>query len=111
MTRRIARSPPAARHGAGDDDPDASGASVSSGSRSSGTGVYSSPLSPSSSGGTYVCPGMISSVQPTLRRSGEYLEDSGSSDGWRARLQYAMERPSVRNCFAIDVSVSPDLTL
>ena len=54
---------------------------------------------------------MISSVQPTLRRSGEYFEDSGSSDGWRSRLQYAIERPSVLNCLAIEVSVSPDLTV
>ena len=38
-------------------------ASGSSGSGSSGGGVYSWPLSPSSSGGSYFCPGMNFSVQ------------------------------------------------
>jgi len=50
---------------------------------------------------------MSNSSQPTSMRFGEYVGESGSSDGYRWRFQNAMLRAVVPCVRAIDVSVSP----
>jgi hypothetical protein len=55
--------------------------------------------------------GRTMSTQPTSRRFGSYASDSGSSDGYAPRFHQAIERAVVRNCFAIELSVSPDRTV
>ena len=83
---------------AGDPGGDAVGAAL--GGPGVGFGVGRG-VSVGSASGSTSWPGSSRRTQPTSSRSGWYFGESGSSDGYVTRFQYAMLRPLVLNRLAI----------